>query len=158
MTLIEVVITLAIAGILASVALPRLSRSLAMHRLDTAADRVAADLGRARQRAMTQADWARVFFRPSRETYLLYDVETNDRTVDLGGEPYRADLYTAAFGDDTTVSFDGFGVPAPADAGYIILRGTDQYRQILVSAAGEVSVLKHVTLGFSPQNNPEVVP
>lgn len=118
-TLVEVVTALTLMAILAAIAIPRYSSSLANYRADLAARRLAADIALCQSTARGQSTSKGVEFDTGRNAYALKGVAPLDGrsgmyTVYLSDAPHHAKLSTLAFDrttPDSTVLFDGFGVP-----------------------------------------------
>lgn len=115
-SLIELVVVVFVIGVLASIAVPRFARSIARQRAEAAAGRVAADLGLARQQAVTSSASQTVTFYLASDSYILPGVQHlddshSDYKVDLTVEPYVARLISADFGGDAEVVFDIYGTP-----------------------------------------------
>jgi prepilin-type N-terminal cleavage/methylation domain-containing protein len=113
-SLTELVVVLAIIGILSAIAVPRYAASLINYRLDAAARRIAADLALARSQAMTTSRSQPVAFNVAAGTYQMAGVLTLDRrgtdySVALGSDPYFVKLLSANFGGNPTVTFDAYG-------------------------------------------------
>ena len=137
-TLLELVLVLAIMGVLAAIAVPRFNSSSINYRIESAAWRLKADLAYARQLAKTASASRSVTFDASTEQYTLSDVGHPDRpgepyTVDLSDDPYAADIVSAAFGFETEVTFNGFGVPQ--NGGQIVIQV--QHRQMTLTLDAE---------------------
>jgi prepilin-type N-terminal cleavage/methylation domain-containing protein len=118
-TLLELVIVLAIVAIVAGIAAPRYQASAARYRAESAARRVACDLGLARARARAASASQTVAFSVAAGEYTIVGMSDPDRPaqpyrVVLGEEPYRARLLSAQFGGVEQVTFNGFGVPGSA--------------------------------------------
>lgn len=163
-TLIELVMVIGVLGVLAAVAVPRYTASLARYRVEAAAGRIVGDLERAR--AMAGATSARVGVRfdtagsryivsaldgvasldPDGElngAELVADHVTPDPTspdqawVELGLAPFHAELTAAVFGKDSEVFFDGFG--RPDRPGRCVVTVGAERRRIVVDDAGRIS-------------------
>ncbi|MGE5175131.1 MAG: type II secretion system protein [Hyphomicrobiales bacterium] len=138
-TLIEAVIVITLLGILAWVALPKLTATTEI-RLDAAARRVAADLRYAQSRAIGTRVVTGIRFTPGAGTYAVYApawsaaaVDPADRSKPLAVDFARRTEYqgvtiaSASFGATPGVSFDYFGVPRDtagtdlASAGRVVL-------------------------------------
>jgi type II secretory pathway pseudopilin PulG len=122
-TLVELVLLLAILGILAWVAVPKLG---AFHqiKLAAAARRVASDLRYAQSLAIDRRVRHGVLFEPASGRYTVFAVEPHaavedpsDRGRPLGVDFHRAgeyqgiDIVSAKFGATPGVFFDYFGAP-----------------------------------------------
>ncbi len=136
-SLIELIVVVVVTAILAAIAVPRFGNSMAIHRVDTAAQRIAADLTLAQRRARMTSASQRVVFKPADDTYELIGVNHMDHVdqayvVSLAAAPYRVEIVSADFGGDSEVNFDGYG--APDSGGTVIIRVGDFLRQIDLDA------------------------
>jgi type II secretory pathway pseudopilin PulG len=115
--MIELVIVLLIMSILTAVAAPTFFGSLLLHRVESAARRVKADLELARTQARLTSASQSATFTNSAGTYALsLGIKSLDKpgaiyTVDLKKEPYKLTSATANFSGAPSVSFDGYGTP-----------------------------------------------
>ena len=134
-TLIEMILVVALAGIVTAIAMPRYGRSLERYRADAAARRVAADLNLAASRARAVSASQTVTFTPAADRYQIVgmadmDHSTAVHTVELGSGIYRARLVSATCGTDSDIIFSGYGVP---DSGaMIIVRSGSEQRMVTV--------------------------
>lgn len=131
---IEMILVLVIAGIMASMALPRFSSFLANQHVEAAARRVVVDLALARRQAKITSSNQTVAFTLATNSYLIAGIGDRDRgTVDyevvLSQSPYRATLVSADFGGDADIVFDGFGVP---DSGGTIVVEVGRFQKTIV--------------------------
>ena len=115
-SLLELVLVVAIIAVLSAIALPRYARAVTRYRVQLAGNRIANDLGVARERARSLGASQSVSFDPAGDTYQIPGLESMDGsggtyTVNLSDKPYKATLVSANFGGSTTVTFDGYGVP-----------------------------------------------
>lgn len=136
-SLIELIVVVVITAILAAIAVPRFGSSMVIHRVDTAAQRIVADLTLAQHRARMTSASQRVVFKPADDTYELIGVSHMDHVdqayvVSLAQAPYRVEIVSADFGGDSEVNFDGYG--APDSGGTVIIRVGDFLRQIDLDA------------------------
>jgi Tfp pilus assembly protein FimT len=110
------VITVLIIGILAAVAAPKFSNSVQRLRAESAAKRIKANLGFARQNAVSTSSSQPVQFSPATNGYTLpgmADLNHSSQTysVDLAAAPYNAVLVSATLGGDSDVQFNQYGQP-----------------------------------------------
>lgn len=117
LTMIELIVMLAIIGVLAGIGLPRYGRSLAVYRAQAAAARIAADINFARTRARTSSLGQSIVFSVAQNSYKLPGVtglaeQGTPYQVALARDPYAAQLLSADFASATTLSFDRFGQPS----------------------------------------------
>jgi len=120
-SLIELQVVMAMIGIWAGIAIPRVANSIAHHRVDAAARRIAADLELARQYAIHSSTIQTVTF--SGDGYVLSGMRDLNRStssykVDLSAAPYRAQILIADFAGDSEVGFDVYG---NADSGGTVI-------------------------------------
>lgn len=136
-TLIELLIVVVVTAVLAAIAVPRFGNSMAIHRVDTAAQRIAADLTLAQRRARMTSASQRVVFNPADDTYELIGVNHMDHVdqayvVSLAEAPYEAEIESVDFDGDLEIVFDGYGTPR--SGGRVIVRVGDHIRQIDLDA------------------------
>ena len=143
-TLVEVVVTALIIGILAAVATPRFADSLHGYRAEAAAKRIKADLGWARQHAVSSSSLLTAQFTPASDSYSITGLDDLNHSgqpyaVDLTAYPYNAVLLSASLGGDSNVQFDRFGQP---DSGGTITvqSGSSQQTVTIDPDAGMASV------------------
>ena len=118
-TLVELVIVIALMGILAAAATPKFANSLIRYRALAAADRIAGDVIYARQVAITSGSPTTVTFDVGTNSYSMTGVTDPNHPgqaylVDLDNTPYPAVLDTVSLGLGglgNAVTFDIFGRP-----------------------------------------------
>ena len=142
-TLIELILTLVIVGLAASVAAPRYASALSRYRLDMAAGRVAADLRRAGEHANASSTPVDVTFDLAAGRITAAGLpslrdHSRDQVTDLTVEPYGVSITSAAFEGRTSVGFDGFGQPRAGGA--VVLGRNGQSRTIKLSTDGRIEV------------------
>lgn len=144
-TLVELLCALTVVVVLAAVAMPRYTTSLAHFRLDAAARRIQADLTWTRERARSASAPRSITFDPGNHRYTLDGVTDPDNPlspylVRLGDAPYHVELGSADFGGGPRLTFNGFGVPA--SSGTVVVR-SGRFARIIsldgVSAAAAVT-------------------
>lgn len=133
-TLMELVLVSAILAVLAGIATPRYGRAVARYQVAMAAKRVAADLEYAANRARTSSSNLTVTFAPGSDRYQMAGVpdlrdSSNDYTVVLTDSPFRSSMTSAGFGGDTSVVFNGYGVP---DSGGTVVVTCGPYQKSIV--------------------------
>ena len=136
-SLLEFILVIDIIAVLAAIASPRYAQSIARYRVDMAVRRVINDLTVARERARSLGTSQTVVFNTSTDSYQISGLEgLNDSsstyTVVLSDKPYRADLISADFGGDSTVSFNGYGVPD--SGGSVVLELGNTTKTIVLDA------------------------
>ena len=143
-TYVELILVIAILGIVAGIAVPRFGNFIAHRHIDAAATRIATDLAFAQREAKFSSTTQTVSFNVGTDSYTLVGMEDPDHAgreyaVPLTEEPYNATIISADFGGDVEVVFDGYGVP---DSGGTIVVAVGNYRKTLALDAqtGWVSV------------------
>lgn len=131
----ELVLVLAIIGILSAIALPRYSSGLATYRVRSAAARLAADLTDAREQARATSSTVRVTFDANGHAYLVAREKDNVVTlalakVDLGEEPFVCAIAKVDFAGRSELVFDGRGVPI--DGGEVKVRAGERTLTVTV--------------------------
>lgn len=142
--MMEMVAVVVITAILAGIAVPRFSNSIALQQASSAARRIAADLEYARSRARTIGQAVTVSFNVSRDLYGLNNtphIDHPDRNyrVFLDRDPYRATIRTVDCGGDISLVFDMYGKP---DSGATITVSVGDFAKLILvdSESGEVYV------------------
>jgi prepilin-type N-terminal cleavage/methylation domain-containing protein len=115
-TLIELVMVIALIGIMAAIALPRYGTSLSRYRAELAAKRIAADLALVQHRARVAGTSRTAIFHVASSTYRLNAIADFKKpgaeyTVNLTQSPYVANLVAVNFGGDSSIAFNGHGLP-----------------------------------------------
>ena len=115
-TLIELVITILIMGILTAIATPKFVGSVKRCQAQAACARIKADLMLARQKAIAGSTTQSVQFTPGSPVYSLPGLTDPDRpdqpySVNLADSSYGAVVTSAAIGAGATVQFDRYGQP-----------------------------------------------
>lgn len=136
-SLFELVMVLVIVGIIGAVALPKFAQATARKQLDAAADRVIADLERARTRARASSITATLRFRIGTDKYEANDAGGDSYTVLLNESPYHVEIIGAKFGSDKTAEFNAYGIPI--DTGYVTLKSGSESVTITLGRNGEAT-------------------
>ncbi len=115
-SLVELVVVAAVLALLAALAIPRYARSVARWRAESAARRIAADIALAQRQARITSASQSIVFEVAGSAYTLVgmthpDYPAQTYTVKLGAEPYLATVTSADFGGDSTLIFNGYGLP-----------------------------------------------
>lgn len=141
-SLMELFLVLAILGVISAIAIPRFGGSMALHRLDAAARRIAADVRLARTRAMTTS--TNQTLRIDGAGYTLVGMPDPDHP----SQEYRVLLAEACHGvawiyidagGDSDLVFNMYG--APDSAATLRIRLGDTLRTIVVAAdTGRVEI------------------
>jgi type IV fimbrial biogenesis protein FimT len=91
-TLIEMMIVVAIMGILSAIAAPNFAHYMAERRLNGAARMVMSDLMAARQKAVSQNNAFRVFFNANHHEYTILDDDNGNYWPDTGEATEARDI------------------------------------------------------------------
>lgn len=121
-SLVELLIVIAIVGIAATLAAPRLSTVMGRQRANQAASRTSAELARVATLARsTSRSWT-VTFSAAGFTITGTDAAgaATSWEVVLADEPYLSRITTIAFGPDNAVTYSGHGLPT--ESGKVELR------------------------------------
>jgi prepilin-type N-terminal cleavage/methylation domain-containing protein len=130
-TAVELAIVVLMLAIVAAAAVPKYADALIRFRVDAAARRIAADLSTAQARARTTSSSQAILFTlpPQGSQYQIAGMNDPDRpaatyTVNLADAPYQVALSSANLGGDTTLIYNGYGIP---DSGGTIVVCSGQY-------------------------------
>lgn len=143
-TLLELVMVLAILGILATIAAPKYAAAINRYRLDTAARRVAADIDHARALAKATGSAQTIRFATSTSSYsiLNYRVGTSKNavySVRLDLPPYSSSIESVDFDGSADLIFAGAG--APTAGGFVRVRAGSETRSVVVDGvSGAIAV------------------
>jgi prepilin-type N-terminal cleavage/methylation domain-containing protein len=134
-SLLELVMVVAIVGIVSAIAVPRYSAAACNYRAEVAARRVAKDIGLAQSRARTLSASQTITFNTSTGQYSIAGMTNPDRpasayTVKLGDPPYQALLVSVTIGAGTSLTFNGYGVPS--SGGTIVLQAGAAQRTVVI--------------------------
>lgn len=143
-SLAELVVVLAIIGIISAVAVPRFAGAAVRQRVEAAARRVALDLNRLRRHAYQTSANQAVLFDVSTHAYAMAGMSDPDKpgqyyVVSLAAEPYQVVIVTANFGGNPKFTYNGYGRPS---VGGIVTVGVggDQRSIIVDPDSGEAYV------------------
>jgi type II secretion system protein H len=130
-TAVELAIVVIILAIVAAAAVPKYADALNRFRVDAAARRIAADLATAQARARATSSSQTILFTlpPQGSQYQIAGMKDPDRpaatyTVNLADSPYQVTLSSASLGGDSTLIYNGYGIP---DSGGTVVVGSGQY-------------------------------
>jgi len=151
-TLVELVVVMAILGIVAAIAAPRFGASMARRRLDNCEHRIIADFEMARRLARSRSSSVTMQFNPVSNSYDIFALNNLDTGavnygVELANPPYNAIVQSALFNTNATVIFDGYGIPdspgavivGVAGIGRIIALGTNGEAVVAQDLGGQVN-------------------
>lgn len=133
-TLLEIVLVLAIMGVIAGIATPRYAAAVSRFQVNTAVRRLVRDLTTARERARSRGASQSVTFTIASDTYRIAGLQGLDGSanyvVNVAGQPYNASLVSANFSGAASVVFDGYGVPN--SGGTVVLDSGGYVRTVTV--------------------------
>ena len=139
-TAVELVVVVFILAIIAAAAVPRYVDSLMRARVDAAARRIVADLAAAQARAKATSSNQTVTFvvPPQGSQYRIVGMSDPDRpgaaySVDLTASPYQATLSSVDLGNDTTLVFNGYGVPD--SSGTIVVQAGNYTKTVTIDSS-----------------------
>ena len=144
-TLIELVVTVLVMGILASAAVPRFADSLHYHRAESAAERVAADMRLVRQHSKSASKSLQMVFSGGTNSYTIaglphIDRATEDYSVVLSDWPYLGSLTSIKLSSGGNIlSFNGYGIP-DSDAEIQVESGGHARTVKLVAETNKVTI------------------
>lgn len=113
-SLIELIVVMAVIGVVAAMVVPRWGGSLARSRVNAAANRIAADIRLARAHARASSAETTVEFDSGKGFYIIPAIpdprtKSGVMTVDLSADPYRVTIVSANFGGDASARYNAFG-------------------------------------------------
>lgn len=137
----ELVLVMAIIGIVSMIAIPRYSGATLRYRAELTAQRIAADLQFAKATARHTNQAVTITFDAGNDSYTMPTIDDLDNSaekyaIDLTETPFRVDLVSAQFGPGPFVSqvtFDAFGEHDLG--GTITISAGSHQRQIVLDAA-----------------------
>ena len=146
-SLVELVLVLAIMGVLAAVAAPKYASSLANYRVKLAAHRIASDVALTQAAAKAASASRAITFDTTNHRYSVaglpaLDGRSGGYTVALSAQPYGVSINTLTLtkvAANGALTFDGFGVPDGGATVVVSYGGAS--RTVLVDAVtGAVTV------------------
>lgn len=143
MTLLDLTLSMAIIGIVAAVATPRLLNTVDVHRARTAARRVAADLEHAKQRAIAASGEQVVRFTTATSSYVIVGMADPNHpartyTATLSDSPYSSTFSTLGLNSSGEIRFGIHGLP-DRSASVIITSGGAQRTVSVDRTTGKVT-------------------
>lgn len=136
-TLVDLVIGIAIIGILATVSLPNMQPLLMKYRLNGAARQVLGDLMAARMKAVSQSRHVKLFFSDSQEYKICDDANADGTVGNCEGTAHVREL---------SASYPGVSVTATSDPTFHP-KGTasNQTTITVTNPSGSKSMIVHIT-------------
>ena len=131
-SLFELVIVMAIIGIIAAIAQPHVANAGNFLRVNQAAQRIAADIAMAKRQARLAGAAVTVSFAPDTNSYAISGItalagKSGPYIVVLSEEPYKCQLSAVDCDGNTNLVFNGFGeVISGAPANLLVVRHSCQ--------------------------------
>ena len=115
LSLLDIVVSVLIIGVLAASAGPRFAGTLEFYRTQTAAERIQIDLNLAREFAISTSSTVLVQFSPATDNYSIPTMSHLDSpslpyAVEIDAA-YDAEIVSALLGGDSAIQFDLYGQP-----------------------------------------------
>lgn len=146
---IELMIVLVVVGVLLAIAIPSITRTLALRRLDTSVSTLASKLAEARMNAIKRNRQAWVRIDPTNRTVQLQTTNDAGTTINLGvAEALPSGVDIANPVAATEIRFDGLGrLPTGTAAWTITLRGVQHTKRksLSVTGIGKVTVANMIS-------------
>ncbi len=144
-SLMELILVAVIISMIAAMAMPRFSNSLARFRAEAAAERIASDMKLLRERALQTSSRQVMSFDLFAHTYQLPGVPdfrnpARPYEVSIAGEPFGGIIKSADFGGKEELEFDGYGV-ARSGGSVVVWVGTSK-RTVTLDATGGKAVIR----------------
>lgn len=143
-TLVELMIVIAIIGIVSAIAAPNFRTYMAERRLSGAARMVMSDLMAARQKAVSMNQRVKVSFVSNHSYEIWNDADNNKNVADNEGEDVvrdiRPDYYDVTLSSNTNPEFMPNGMVLAATNGTVTLSNTTGSKQVTTSSAGRVRI------------------
>jgi Tfp pilus assembly protein FimT len=138
LTLIDMVVTVLLTGILAATAVPRFAAALQRQRVSSAAQRICADIRWLRNTAIASSTSKRIDITIAQSSYTLIGVASPDKagadySLQLADGTYATTVVSANLGGDATLTFDLHG--QPDSGGTIVIRCGGALSIITVNAS-----------------------
>lgn len=157
-TLLELALVIVVIVTLSAMVIPMVGSSNARRRVDTAVQRIIADLAQVQAAARRASASRMVNFSVAENQYRVAGVaQLNNQSglyiVRLGDDPYRAELVSVDLGGDAAITYDMYG--KPDSGGTIVVRVGDWIETIAVDpVSGIAKRFNPIVLGppFEPDD------
>ena len=139
-TVMELIIVVAIVGILAAIAIPNMMAQMPKYRLKGAARQVMGDLMWARMQAVSQKNEFKIFFVNNHE-YKILDDDNNDGKMDSGEWSQAKDVQAGY--QDVSVSFTANPIFFPrgsASGATVTLTNSSGSKKVKIHLTGRVKM------------------
>lgn len=141
-TLIELVLVILIAGVMAALAVPRFANSMSSYQAQMAARRLAVDLEMARSLARARSADITVRFTTATHRYELVGLTLPDNpskpyVVVLNNDPYKSQITALSLPGASPASslvFDGYGKPKLTGNGSVTVRSGGKTHTLTIDA------------------------
>ncbi|MEW6334909.1 MAG: GspH/FimT family pseudopilin [Thermodesulfobacteriota bacterium] len=144
LTLLELIIVVAILGIVSAIAAPNFMNYMAERRLKGAARMVMSDLMAARQNAVSRNHEFKVFFSEDQMTYTILADANNNGSADTGeateAKNIRNDYYDIALGASANPIFSPRGTASPGSTVTLTSARTGATQCVTVGLTGRVKI------------------
>lgn len=138
LTLVDMVVTVLLMGILTAAAAPQFASALQRQRVKCAAQRICADIRWVRNVAIATSTSRRVDFNIAQGSYALYGIASPDKpgtdySLQLSDGNYATSIVSVNLGGDGILGFDMYG--QPDSGGTIVIRCGGALSIITVNAS-----------------------
>jgi prepilin-type N-terminal cleavage/methylation domain-containing protein len=143
-TLTELIVIIAIIGIMAAISIPSYISWLPRHRLQTSVRQIYDDLNLAKIRAVKDNTYACIIFFPATETYTVFLDSDNDLILDAGETIIKNNVALENGVNITAANACGFnnrGMFAAGPGQVFLTNPTNRIMRIDVNTTGGISIL-----------------
>ena len=145
-SMMEIIVTMMIMGVMAGVAAPRIVSNLSDYRAESAANRIASDLRLAQKHARTTGTSETVTFDVVNDRYSFSTIpdpklKTLIYSVNVADYPYSAEIPLVNMGGTESVTFNGLGFPGTSGT-LTVTSGQSSWVVNLEAASGALTVAK----------------
>lgn len=143
-SILNLVIVVSVVGVLSAIALPSVSSTLQLHRLDTSASIMASKLSEARMQAIKRNRQVWLLVDPANQTMRLQTTDNSGSTINLGAaETLSQGVSFVSPSAQTQLRFDSLGrLPAGTAAWTITLQGAQNTKRknVTISITGTINL------------------